>query len=59
MCSALCKCARASKWCIFARELNILEFPKYALSFILEREKAPFASAEERRKSGAEMRAEQ
>lgn len=54
--SALCKCVRASKWCIFAQELNILESPKYALSFILEREKAPFTSSEERRESGAEMR---
>lgn len=59
MCSAPCKCVCASKWCIFAQKLNILESPKYALSFILEREKAPFTSAEERRKSGAEMRAEQ
>lgn len=51
--SVLCKSVGSSKWFVFALELNILQTPKYTLSFIFEREKASFILAEERRKSGA------
>lgn len=54
-----CKLVCTNKGCIFAQEFNILESPKYVPSLISERERAPFTSAEELCKSGAENGAEQ